>query len=199
MQTLLLQLDEDRKGVLLSFLHEAKLSRRKEIIPYEYAEYREYTKNESEENGEEYWNYPILRLDQIDFSGAKRTPNTKLTFDNLESIILRGAKLSKVNLSGANLKNADLRDADLSGAALRKPSRQDSEEIPGEFHSEAAKAKFPEGLMETYLSGANLRGANLRGANLSDANLSNAKVTDAQLAEAKSLQGATMPDRSKHP
>ena len=36
MQTLLLQLDEERKGVLLSFLHGAKLSRKKAMTPYEY-------------------------------------------------------------------------------------------------------------------------------------------------------------------
>ena len=48
-QTLLLQLDEERKGVLLSFLHGAKLSRKEEITPYE------YTKDISEWKGEERW------------------------------------------------------------------------------------------------------------------------------------------------
>jgi hypothetical protein len=36
MQTLLLQLDGKRKGVLLSFLHGAMLTRKKAITPYEY-------------------------------------------------------------------------------------------------------------------------------------------------------------------
>jgi len=198
-QTLLLQLDEKRKGVLLSFLHGAKLSRKIEITPYE------YTKDISEWKGEERWRYPILRLDHIDFSRTKRTPDTKLTFDDLRGIILRGAKLSKVNLSGANLKNADLRDADLSHAKLRKANQHDSEEIPGEFYNEYRKAirgRIASGLLEiasglleidlileTDLSEANLSRANLNGANLSRANLSKANLRYADLRGAD-LSGA---------
>jgi len=44
-----------------------------------------------------------------------------------------------------------------------------------------------------------LSGADLSDADLSRANLSGATVTNEQLAGAKSLQGATMPDGSKHP
>jgi uncharacterized protein YjbI with pentapeptide repeats len=75
-----------------------------------------------------------------------------------------------------------------------------------------ASAKLLKGitLPHATLSDANLRDANLRyadlsGANLSGANLSGANLTDAkrwtkeQLAKAKSLEGATMPDGSKHP
>jgi uncharacterized protein YjbI with pentapeptide repeats len=212
MQTLLMQLNEERKGVLLSFLHGAKLSRKKEITPYE------YTKEGSKAKGVERWKYPILRLNDIDFSLTKRTADTKLTFDDLRGIILRGAKLSKVNLSGANLSGADLSNADLSGAQLRKATPQDSERIPGESQNEYDKAvdkadKLPPGLLETALSGANLSGANLsgadltgadltsanlKGANLKGANLYRAEVTDEQLAATRSLQGATMPDGSKH-
>jgi hypothetical protein len=47
---------------------------------------------------------------------------------------------------------------------------------------------------------ADLRGANLQGANLQGADLQEAKVTDEWwLPDARSLQGATMPDGSKHP
>ena len=60
-----------------------------------------------------------------------------------------------------------------------------------------------EGLSErgTYQwqRGAGLSYADLRGANLSAANLKGANVTDKQLAECKSLEGATMPDGTKHP
>jgi uncharacterized protein YjbI with pentapeptide repeats len=207
LQTLLLQLDEKHKGLLLSFLHGAKLSRKIEITPYEYT--KEYTKKEGEENGEERWRYPILSLEHIDFSRTKLTPDTKLTFDDLRGIILRGAKLSKVNLSGANLTNADLRDADLSGAQLRKATPQDSERIPGEFHNEYDKAvdtedNLPfwllERLLKTDLSGADLSGANLREAELSGAHLSGARgITNEQLEQqAKSLEGAIMPDGQKY-
>ncbi len=217
-QTLLLQLDEKRKGVLLSFLHGAKLSRKEEITPYE------YTKDISEWKGEERWKYPILRLDHVDFSRTKRTPDTELTFDDLRGIILRGAKLSGVNLSGANLRNADLRDADLSCAQLRKADEDDSEKIPGEYYNEYLKAMRGRSaserleidsileidLSEAKLSGANLSKANLNRANLSKANLRYADLSGADLRgavgitneeleqQAKSLKGATMPNGQKY-
>jgi uncharacterized protein YjbI with pentapeptide repeats len=196
MQTLLLQLDEERKGVVLSFLHSAKLSRKKEITPYEY----------TGKGGWERWNYPILTLDEIDFSRTKRNPGTKLTFDDLRGIILRGATLSKVNLSGANLMNADLSNADLRGAQLRKATPQDSERIPGESHDEYYKAvdkesNLPLGLLETDLSRANLSGADLREADLSGADLSGADLSEAvgitseELEQqTKFLEDATMPN-----
>jgi uncharacterized protein YjbI with pentapeptide repeats len=207
LQTLLLHCNAERKGVLLSFLHGAKLSRKKEITPYE------YTRKGRWEKGKERWKYPILRLNDIDFSLTKRTADTKLTFDDLRGIILRGAKLSKVNLSGANLSDADLSDADLSQALLRKATPEDSEKIPGESQNEYEKAKAGEAttkLLKTDLSRANLRGANLSGADLSGADLSGADLSGANLFEATgittkeledqalSLKGATMPDGSKH-
>jgi uncharacterized protein YjbI with pentapeptide repeats len=192
MQILLLRLDEVRRGVLLSSLHGVKLIRKEEIIPYG------YTKEESEKTGEERWRYPILRLNDIDFSRTELNPDTKLTFDDLRGIILRGAKLRRVNLSGANLRNADLRDADLSYAQLRKANQQDSEWIPGEFYNEYRKAirgRSASGLLETDLiletdlSEANLSRANLNGANLSRANLSKANLRYADLRGAD-LSGA---------
>jgi uncharacterized protein YjbI with pentapeptide repeats len=189
MQILLLRLDEVRRGVLLSSLHGVKLIRKKEITPYE------YTKQESEKTGAQRWRYPILRLNDIDFSRTELNPDTKLTFDDLSGIILRGAKLSKVNLSGANLRNADLRDADLRGAQLRKANPQDSEWIPGEFDNEYSKAirgRSASGLLEidlnlileTDLSEANLSRANLSCANLSKANLRYADLRRADLSGA---------------
>jgi uncharacterized protein YjbI with pentapeptide repeats len=218
MQTLLMQLNEERKGVLLSFLHGAKLCRKKEITP------NEHTKEESEKTDEERWRYPIFRLDHIDFSRTKRTPDTKLTFDDLRGIILRGAKLNEVNLSGANLSNADLRDADLSCAQLRKADEDDSEKIPGEYYNEYLKAMRGRSaserleidsileidLSEAKLSGANLSKANLNRANLSKANLRYADLSGADLRgavgitneeleqQAKSLKGATMPNGQKY-
>jgi uncharacterized protein YjbI with pentapeptide repeats len=153
---------------------------------------------------EERWKYPILRLGHINFSRTKRTRDTKLTFDDLRGIILRDAKLSKVNLSGANLSGADLSNADLSCAQLRKANPQDSEMIPGEYYNEYCKAvpkavKLPpgllDGLLETNLSGANLSGADLSGADLSGA----VGITSEELEQqAKSLEGATMPDGCKY-
>jgi hypothetical protein len=54
-------------------------------------------------------------------------------------------------------------------------------------------------LQGANLQGANLQEANLQGANLQGANLQGANATDEQLTDTLSLQGATMPDGSKHP
>jgi len=45
----------------------------------------------------------------------------------------------------------------------------------------------------------NSRGVDLSGVDLSHAILSGAKVTEEQLSKASSLEGAFMPDGSKHP
>jgi uncharacterized protein YjbI with pentapeptide repeats len=78
--------------------------------------------------------------------------------------------------------------------------------IPGEFHNEYYQAvpkadKLPPGLVETDLSGTNLSGADLSGADLSGADLSGAAgITNEELEQqSKSLEGAIMPDGSKHP
>jgi Pentapeptide repeats (8 copies) len=81
-----------------------------------------------------------------------------------------------IDLSGADLSGADLSGADLSWF------RQES----GEDYC-------------ADLSGADLSDTDISGADLSGANLKGAKVTDEQLAQAKSLEGAIMPDGSKHP
>jgi uncharacterized protein YjbI with pentapeptide repeats len=55
-------------------------------------------------------------------------------------------------------------------------------------------------LREAYLRGADLSGADLSLADLSGADLRNAKeLTVGQLDQAYSLEGAAMPDGSKHP
>ncbi len=90
---------------------------------------------------------------------------------HLMLVHLTGARLSDANLSDAKLIRANLSDANLRGANLRKAD----------------------------LRGTNLSGADLREADLSEANLTEATVTAEQLDKTKLLQGATMPDGSKHP
>ncbi len=89
---------------------------------------------------------------------------------------LSGAALSGINLSKANLSGAYLGGANLSGAKF-------------------SGAQF----YGAFLPVADLADAELMGVNLSRANLSGAHVTPEQLNTAKSLEGATMPDGSKHP
>jgi hypothetical protein len=57
-----------------------------------------------------------------------------------------------------------------------------------------AQASVP----EEYHTRLNLQEANLRGANLQGAILTHTRVTKEQLEDVESLQGATMPDGSKH-
>jgi uncharacterized protein YjbI with pentapeptide repeats len=74
------------------------------------------------------------------------------------------------------LTGADLQDVDLSYANLRGAD-----------------------LVRANLTRANLAGTDLTGANLWFADLTDARgATEEQLAACKSLEGATMPDRSEH-
>jgi len=114
-------------------------------------------------------------LEKINFSQA-----------NLSRADLNGANLNGANLSGSNLKWADLSLANLSAADLSRAYSY-----------------------ETNFWAANLRGANLRDANLitssieeanlDGADLKGARVSEEQLKRVKSLEGAIMPDGSKHP
>ena len=91
-------------------------------------------------------------------------------------IDLSGVSHAGVDLSGANLSGADLSGVDLSGVDLSNAT-----------------------LSRADLQWVTLSRATLSGTDLSDANLSGARVTQEQLAQARSLEGATMPDGSKHP
>ena len=127
---------------------------------------------------------PIIDFGEADLSGDNLS-YVNLSYVNLSYAYLSNADLSYATLSyatlsyadlEANLSNADLYNANLSGAIL-----------------------YNANLSDANLEGANLSGAILYNANLSNADLSGAIVTQEQLARAKSLQGATMPDGSKHP
>jgi len=134
---------------------------------------------------------------------------------------VQGAYLGDANLEGADLSGADLRhayviegdsadlyDADLRGADLRGANLWRSYFREANLSDANLSDASLQGvnLSNANLSGANLSGADLSyGANLSGANLSGADlrpafgVTEEQLEEqTKKLEGATMPDGSKH-
>src|SRR5713101_5369096 len=128
-----------------------------------------------------------------------------LTGANLIGANLIGANLSGANLSGVYLSRADLSGADLSKANLSGVVLSGADlslanligaNLSGVYLSKANLSGA--NLSEVVLSGANLNGANLNGADLSGANLRGALVTAEQLTATKLLQGATMPDGSKH-
>ena len=97
-----------------------------------------------------------------------------------ESDLLKKDTL-KTDITGFSLHGANLDEADLSHLKLNDSM-----------------------LSEVRLRGANLSSAELKGTDLSEAdlrgaNLEGAKVTQQQLEQVKYLEGATMPDGSKHP
>jgi uncharacterized protein YjbI with pentapeptide repeats len=112
----------------------------------------------------------------VDLLGADlRAANLRLV--NLRGIDLRGADLSRANLGGADLRGADLRGANLREASLHWAD-----------------------LISANLSGAYVGRTDLSLADLSGADLRNIKeITLGQLDRAYTLEGATMPDGSKHP
>jgi uncharacterized protein YjbI with pentapeptide repeats len=111
-----------------------------------------------------------VHFGKADFSRAE------LWLANLSNADLGGAKFIGADLKGAKFIGANLSGADLTEADLSKPIPNNEE-----------------------LAHLNLQEADLSGADLSLANLSGAKVTQEQLKKAKSLQGAIMPNGSKHP
>ena len=108
-------------------------------------------------------------LFKVDLSGAN------LARANLRRANLAGSRLWGTNLRGANLSKALLRRGDLRGADLSEAN-----------------------LDGATLCHADLSDAHLDGTDLHAADLTGAKVTSEQLATAKSLEGATMPDGTKH-
>jgi uncharacterized protein YjbI with pentapeptide repeats len=203
--TILRRLDSGRKGVVVRFLHEAKLITRGAII----IDLEEADLTNVELAG--------VNLTQIDLARADLS-NANLRFTNLTSANLTGTQLSKVKLYYSNLSEADLSRAKLMAAKLTGTNLSKTV-LTGAILKAAKliKANLTEAdlteadLTEVNLEWANLTGANLTGANLTKANLEwaklaganlmgadlrGAKVTQEQLAKAGSREGMIFPDGS---
>jgi hypothetical protein len=98
--TLLEQLDENGKMLLMRFLHEANLIKRNDPNPEK-----------------DIYQYPVIGLKEANLSGANVSGDT-LDGDVLEEASLRKTKLKGASLKGTYLQGADLRGADLRGADL---------------------------------------------------------------------------------
>jgi uncharacterized protein YjbI with pentapeptide repeats len=184
--TILRQLDGERKGLLLRFLHESDLIEEEAIVDLTGADLSDAVLNR-------------VNLVLANLTGAD------LTRADLGWASLVGASLSKANLSGADLGGANLHEADLFTADLCEA---------GLFEADLREADLSGAeLLRAYLSRADLRGAdlsmaelfeadlrgaNLEGADLCGACLEGAAVSEAQLAQAKTLEGATLPDGTKY-
>jgi len=178
MKTLLLDLDGRRKGILLQFLNDAKLIRKKEYLRIK----------DKVDRG---WNYPIIKLDGIDLSSAKLGDSSELEFADLSGVNLNDADFSGATLWSVNLHKADLRNANLSGAKLIEADPLDVEAIE--------ERGCKENLLSTNLSAADLRRADLRGTDLTGANLRGADLSGAKGLTRDQTEQATGDDSTTLP
>jgi uncharacterized protein YjbI with pentapeptide repeats len=168
-------LDPDRKRILLLFLYESGLIYKdKPVVNIAAANLRKANLSNA---------YLVAA-----YLGEVHLSNADLSEANLSDAQLPATNLSRANLRKAKLRAAYLRNADLSEAAL-------SEAALSEADLDLAK------LTGADLSGADLSNASLIFVDLSGANMQGATgVTSQELAQqASSLEGAIMPDGSKHP
>jgi len=167
--TILGRVDPERKRSVVFFLYEANLIQTEQPIV----------------------SLASADLSHVDLSGTNYLNDINLRYANLSGADLSGNQLIDANLIEANLREADLSDDNLSNADLSMVRLNNADLTDAD-------------LEEAELNSANLREAELSGADLSGADLSNAylnharSVTDEQLAQPHSLEGATMPDGSKH-
>lgn len=191
--TVLPRLDSSRKATVLQFLYEAGLI----IGDQSVVDIGEADFNKADLRGfdleEANLQFVYLNDAQLSYANLKKA--------NLHSAYLIGAKMQYAelwytNLDTAHLDKADLKEARLVGANLHFASLKEAKLVKAYMYD----AKLIEQSTFLATSGlADLSAALLRGAILSGADLTGAKFTEAQLKEIKSLQGATMPDGSKHP
>jgi uncharacterized protein YjbI with pentapeptide repeats len=169
--TVLAQLDADRKLSLVRFLAEARLL---DIIRLDDV------------------NLSGIHLYDIDLSHLKFTSanlmHGSLKNSRLDYLDLNHSDMSHAEISHSRLTHSDLSYVNLSQATLASVDLSNSS-LVGAILSDAE-------FMSVDLSGANLQQADLSGANLKGV----IGITIEELEkQAKSLQGAILPDGSKHP
>ena len=184
-QTVLGQLDSDRKASVVQFLYEASLIN------------KEHPVLNLSDVGLRGANLSQLDLSSADLSGAILI-NADLHGTDLSDAILINAKLDYASLndaplSGAKLSSAKLNNADLNNANLDYASLNDAELDAADLSGASLRYAI---LREAQLTGTDLSRADLSMADLRDARLNGAKgVTEEELKKrAKTIKGATMPD-----
>jgi uncharacterized protein YjbI with pentapeptide repeats len=185
--TVLPRLDGKRKSSVLQFLYESGLINKDNwIIDLRGADLSKADLSEADLYEAYLSRTDLSKADLYDASlNGAILSEANLSEACLAQAILSEAKAHYVKLCGANLYEAFLKEADLQNADLREA------DLRGAF-------LIGTNLSFADLSEANLNGADLHRANLHYATLAGAKVTTEQLDKAKSLQGATMPDGTKH-
>ena len=199
--TVLRGLDPKRKGLVLLFLKDSGLIDREAVIDLCGADLRHVS-------------VPFASLGRVNLSEADLRKadfqGVGLAKSYLSGANLRGANLVGANLAGADLFDAILCEADLTHASLKGANLTGADlqgcRLNDANLSEADLSRVNlsvGGLIGANLRGANLGGARLSGADLSEADLSLADLSGTQLTKsdlerAKSLEGATLPDGTKH-
>ena len=189
-QTVLGQLDSDRKRSVVQFLYEASLINKE---------------------------HPVLNLSDVDLRGANLSQldlrradlsGANMNHANLVGTDLTEAKLIETKMNHANLSSAFLSETNLSSAEMESANLSGGANMNYAKLSDAklAEANMSRALLRhaslnyAKLIGTDLSDAELVGANLNGALLKNAKgVTEEQLVDqTKTLEGAMMPDGSIH-
>jgi uncharacterized protein YjbI with pentapeptide repeats len=194
-------LDGRRRGSLLLFLRDSRLIDREAVIDLSGAELAGAILP--------FANLKRLNISEADLSranlgGANLAKSylscTNLSGANLNSVNLSGADLFEANLSGADLTRANLSKANLNGADLRGCCLNGADLSEADLSGANLNVG---GLVDANLRGAKLGkakllGADLRQADLSRADLSGTEISQTELEKVKSLEGATLPDGTKH-
>jgi uncharacterized protein YjbI with pentapeptide repeats len=188
-QTILARLDSRRKGSVVQFLYEASLiDKERPVVSLSGVSLRGADLSGLDLKGA---NLIGADLTDTDLEGADLS-EADLSEADLIRADLSWAVLSGTDLSGAELSDADLYNAVLSGADLIGADLNHAD-LRGAILSYVD-------LSDAYLIKSNLSDAELWKADLSGANLADAQgVTEEELEDqAKTLDKATMPDRSTH-
>ena len=190
--TALRQLDSQRNRLLLSFLRDSNLIGGSSIVLLAATDL----------SGANLCKAPLRETDLrfVDLRGAK-LDGAILRNANLQGATLNGAHLANADLCEADLREARLLDVEMDGALLNRADLRSANMVRANLQLVLLRdANLSDAdLRKANLSLADLGGADLTGTNLEGASLAMAKVLDEQLRKAYSLEGATMPDGTKHP
>jgi uncharacterized protein YjbI with pentapeptide repeats len=194
-------LDARRRGSLLLFLRDSRLVDREAVIDLSGAELAGAVLTLTNLNR---LNLSEADLSRANLGGANLAKSylscTNLSGANLNSVNLGGADLFEANLSGADLTRANLSKANLIGADLRGCCLNGADLSDADLSGANLNVGdlVDANLRGAKLGKAKLLGADLRQADLSRADLSGTEITPTELEKAKSLEGATLPDGTKH-
>jgi uncharacterized protein YjbI with pentapeptide repeats len=183
--TTLLQLNRERKAILLQFLYEAELiNKDKRIIDLRGADFK---------GGIDLYRAKLNRVDLSETNLSKASFfGADLSEANLYETDLCDAELIMADLRGANLNGADLRGASLMGAKINETTQIDDKwHLVWEILNRNVEGR---NLSKMDLSEANLVGANLRKADLRRADLRGTALREADLCGADLRQAHLAPE-----